>query len=108
MESESAVIAVEIRGEGFNYEAFVATGFLDQVGSTIEEKISRRRCAIISDANVAPLFAERAEQSLKRAGFDPILITIPAGEQSKTLEQAGAVCDEMIAAGVERPSCIIL
>jgi len=35
------------------------------------------------------------------------LITIPAGEKSKTLEQAGAICDQMIAAGLDRQSFVI-
>ena len=36
-----------------------------------------------------------------------MLITIPAGEQSKTLEQAGAICEQMIAAGLDRQSFVI-
>ncbi|HEV2965795.1 MAG TPA: 3-dehydroquinate synthase, partial [Chthoniobacterales bacterium] len=64
-------------------------------------------CAIISDANVARLFADRVKQSLISAGFRPTLITIPAGEQSKTLEQAGAICDAMVAAGLDRQSFVI-
>ena len=41
------------------------------------------------------------------AGFRPALITIPAGEKSKTLEQAGVICDRMIAAGLDRQSFVI-
>ena len=65
------------------------------------------RCAIISDSNVAPLFADRVKKSLASAGFRPTLITIPAGEKSKTLEQAGAICDRMIAAGLDRQSFVV-
>jgi 3-dehydroquinate synthase len=36
-----------------------------------------------------------------------MLITIPVGEKSKTLEQAGAICDQMIAAGLDRESFVI-
>jgi len=36
-----------------------------------------------------------------------MLITIPAGEQSKTLDQAGGICDQMIAAGLDRQSFVI-
>jgi 3-dehydroquinate synthase len=35
------------------------------------------------------------------------LITIPAGEKSKTLEHAGRICDQMIAAGLDRQSFVI-
>jgi 3-dehydroquinate synthase len=34
-------------------------------------------------------------------------ITIPAGEQFKTLEQAGAICDQMIASRLDRQSFVI-
>ncbi len=36
-----------------------------------------------------------------------MLVTIRAGEQSKTLKQVGAICDEMIAAGLDRQSFVI-
>jgi 3-dehydroquinate synthase len=62
---------------------------------------------MISDSNVAPLFADRVKRSLTSAGFQPTLITIPAGEKSKTLDQAGAICDQMIAAGLDRQSFVI-
>jgi 3-dehydroquinate synthase len=62
---------------------------------------------IISDSNVAPLFADRVQKGLGSAGFCPTLITIPAGEKSKTLEQASAICDQMIAAGLDRQSFVV-
>ena len=65
------------------------------------------QCVLISDSNVAPLFADRVKKGLVSAGFRPTLITIPAGEKSKTLEQAGAICDRMIAAGLDRQSFVV-
>jgi 3-dehydroquinate synthase len=56
---------------------------------------------------VAALFADRIKKSLRSAGFNPPLVTIPAGEKSKTLEQASAICDRMIAAGLDRKSFVI-
>jgi len=73
----------------------------------VDKYLPRKTCAIISDTNVAPLFANRIEESLASAGFQPLLITIPAGEKSKTLEQVGAVCDRMIAAGLDRQSFVV-
>ena len=49
----------------------------------------------------------RVKKSLVSAGFRPTLITIPAGEKSKTLKQAGAICDQMIAAGLDRQSFVV-
>ena len=76
-------------------------------GNTRASILPRGTCAIISDSNVAPLFADRVKKSLASAGFHPTLITIPAGEKSKTLEQAGAICDQMIAAGLDRQSFVV-
>jgi len=98
---------VEIHGAANNYSALVSSGLLEQLGTCTRKNLTRQRCAIISDANVAPLFGDRVKQSLTAAGFQPMLIMIPAGEQSKTLEQAGAVCDQMNAAGLDRQSFVI-
>jgi 3-dehydroquinate synthase len=65
------------------------------------------QCGVITDSNVGPLLADRVKDSLKSAGFRPMLITLPAGEKSKTLQQAGAICDRMIAAGLDRHSFVI-
>ena len=96
-----------IRGGVHRYSALVGTNLLDQFGKYARKYLAREGSAIISDSNVAPLFAERVTKSLRSAGFRSTLITIPAGEKSKTLEQAGAICDQMIAAGLDRQSFVI-
>ena len=65
------------------------------------------QCAIVADTNVATQYADVLNQSLTTAGFRPTLITIPAGEKSKILAEAGAICDQMIAAGLDRQSFVI-
>jgi 3-dehydroquinate synthase len=82
-------------------------GLLKQIGARVRQHLDCETCAVISDRNVAPLFADRVIESLASAGFDPSLITIPAGEKSKTLERAGAICDRMTAAGLDRRSFVI-
>jgi 3-dehydroquinate synthase len=98
---------VEIRGARYRYPALVGSGLIELVGKCARKYLPRKTCAIISDSNVAPLFAERVRRSLTSAGFQSILMTIPAGEKSKTLQQAGAICDKMIAAGLDRQSFVI-
>jgi 3-dehydroquinate synthase len=85
----------------------VGTGLFDQFGDYVRKYLPLGNCAIISDSNVTRLFADRLKKSLVSAGFRPTLITIPAGETSKTLKQAGAICDRMIAAGLDRRSFVI-
>jgi 3-dehydroquinate synthase len=80
---------------------------LPQTGKRCHALRFSGQCAIITDSNVAPLLADRVKESLNSARFRPLLITIPAGEKSKTLQQAGAICNRMIAAGIDRQSFVV-
>jgi 3-dehydroquinate synthase len=97
---------VEI-GAAYRYPVLVGSNLLGRIGQCVRKDLPRETCAIISDANVGPLFARRAKHSLESVGIQPTLITIPAGEKSKTLKQAGAICEKMIAAGLDRQSFVI-
>ena len=85
----------------------VDSGLMARLGNSTRKFLRRKTCAIISDSNVAPLFADRVKKSLTLAGVRPILITIPAGEKSKTLNRAGTICDRMIVAGLDRQSFVV-
>jgi 3-dehydroquinate synthase len=98
--------ALSSTGDQF-YDAIVVPGVLERLASTIAEVLSSRWCAIITDTNIAPIYGERVAANLSAGGFANALITIPPGEESKTLEQAGAVCDAMTGAGLDRQSFVI-
>jgi len=85
----------------------VGVRLLDQVGIYTRKYLPRQACAIVSDSHVAPIYLDRVRIGLASAGFRPTLITIPAGERSKSLWQVGAICDRMIAAGLDRKSFVI-
>src|SRR5438552_2700948 len=88
-------------------DVLLGAGLLPAIGEYCAVKHLAPHCAIISDQNVAARFADRVARSLEACGFQPRLITIPAGEESKTLEQAGAICEQMIAAGLDRQSFVL-
>ena len=98
---------MQIRGGAHRYPVLVGTGLFDESGEHANKYLRSANCAIISDSNVASLFANRIKRNLTSSGFRATLITIPEGEKSKTLEQAGAICDRMIAAGLDRKSFIV-
>jgi 3-dehydroquinate synthase len=102
-----AVISTEVRSRGDSYRVLIGPGLLETIGDAIKEKLAPSRCAIVSDTNVAPLFAGKIQQSLASTGFESALVTVPAGEHSKTLEQAGAVAEEMLGAGLDRQAFVI-
>lgn len=110
MESHSvahSVTSVEIGVANRSYRALIGHGLLDRAGSSIAEILGHCAGAIVSDATVAPLFAAQLQRSLTAADLKPVLLTVPPGETSKTLEQAGLICDQMIAAGLDRTSFVV-
>src|SRR5438128_3551985 len=66
-----------------------------------------QRCAVISDRNVATHYGEAAAQSLQGSGFEPILITVPAGETAKILKVVSSCYDQLAAHRLERKSFVV-
>jgi 3-dehydroquinate synthase len=90
-----------------SYDVFVGAGLLDGIGELCPDHLKGASCAVVSDENVAALYGERVLASLARAGFRPSLFTVPAGEQSKTIESAEMICSKMIEAGLDRSSFVV-
>ena len=101
------MIRIPIQFGNTAHEALIGPKLIENVGPIIADQLRPTRCAIVTDTNVGPLFATSLQQSLTKSGFRPILITIPAGEQFKTLDQVSSICDRMTAAGLDRESFII-
>lgn len=89
------------------YDVHVGPGLLDQAGSLAAALLKPARCALISDSNVAPLYAKCVSGSLCAAGFDVTTLVSPAGEKSKSMQEAASLCEQMIAAGLDRSSLVV-
>jgi 3-dehydroquinate synthase len=90
-----------------SYEALVGSRLLEKAGVLLAQKLSGPDCAIVSDDNVAALFAQPLVQSIANAGFKPALITVPSSEKSKSLREAEAICNRMSEAGLGRSSFLV-
>ena len=92
------------------YRVLIGDGILGQVGGEVARlsgPVFGRRCAVVTDSNVAPLHLRPVLESLEKAGFAPTPIVVPAGEASKAMSVAERICDEMIAAGLDRKSWLV-
>jgi 3-dehydroquinate synthase len=82
-------------------------GLIDQLGYLAREAgLKPGRAALITDSNVAGLYAARASQALAAAGFNATVIEVEAGEASKSLATLSALYDRMVAARLERSSVV--
>ncbi len=90
-----------------SYEIKIGPGLLKELGQHCSALNLGRRCAIISDRNVAAKFANAAQTSLKKAGFESVLVTVPAGETAKSLKVVEQCYDALAKQRLERKSFIV-
>ena len=65
------------------YEVTIGRGLLDTVGRQAAGQWKGRSAAVVSDSTVAPLYLNRVQDSLERAGFRVHSFVFPAGEDQK-------------------------
>ncbi|MEM8955901.1 MAG: 3-dehydroquinate synthase [Verrucomicrobiota bacterium] len=89
-----------------SYPVHIGPDLLSQISKLLPDHLGKT-CALVSDTNVAPLYASRLIAHLKKAGLQAHLITIPAGESSKSMTVAEDVCRQMTQAGLDRHAFLI-
>lgn len=101
--AETVTVALGRRAYGVK----IGPGLLDGIGAEVSALGLGKTCAVVSDSNVAPIYGERVMRSLGVAGFQPVAITVPAGEKSKSMEKAEWICERMIEAGMDRKAWVL-
>ncbi|MBA4150205.1 MAG: 3-dehydroquinate synthase [Verrucomicrobia bacterium] len=90
-----------------SYSILIGNDLIDRIGKKCAELKLGNRCAVISDENVAPLYSKAVLKSLQDAGFQPVLITVPAGETAKSIKTVEFCFDELTRHRLERKSFIV-
>jgi 3-dehydroquinate synthase len=90
-----------------SYSIKVDGGLLARLGDECAALQLGRRCAVITDSNVGKKFASAALKSLAAAGFEPVLVTVPAGEKSKSMAFVEKCHDQLAKHRLERKSFIV-
>ena len=94
-------------GSAAPYRIDIAPGLLDD-GALLASHLRGRHALIVSDSQVAPLYAQRVQAALAAARPDAKLAlhVFEAGEASKTLANFSGVIDALAALGATRDACI--
>ena len=103
----SSKISAKIDLKDNAYEVIVGKGILNDCGNYISNLEIGNKCAIISDSNVAPLYASKVSESLANNNIKSELIVVDAGESSKSLESVEKICRKMIKTGHDRHVFVI-
>jgi 3-dehydroquinate synthase len=89
------------------YDIVIGRGVLTSLGSRVAKLRPGARAAIVTDEFVATHWLRRTEASLLDAGITTSRIIVDEGEVSKSYEGLEFVCEELIAAKVERNDLVI-
>ncbi len=98
---------VEVPLSAHAYSILIGPGLIDEAGAEVARMAPGAKCAIVTDAHVAPLYLDRLTASFAAAGLGSISIVCPPGEATKSYRQFARVADALIEARIERRDIVI-
>jgi shikimate kinase/3-dehydroquinate synthase len=114
LDPEAAAHAAQLRlgawrvnGMGTGYDVRVQAGGLDALGEMMSARRLTGPLALVSDSNVAPLYADRAAAILQSSGYAVHPVVIPAGEEHKTLQTLSQLWEGFLGGRLDRSSAVV-
>jgi len=89
------------------YDIAIGRGLIAEVGKRIAALRPGAAVAIVSDETVAARYLAQAEAALNGAGVRVSRVVVPAGEASKSWRVLENVCEQLLAARIERSDLIV-
>ncbi|CAL8977007.1 3-dehydroquinate synthase [Rhodoplanes serenus] len=102
---EPTVVAVAL-GERA-YDIVIGRGLAASLGARLAALKPGAKAAIVCDVTVAALHLGAVETALKAAGIPCTRVIVAAGEGSKSFATLERVCDEILAAKIERGDLVV-
>jgi 3-dehydroquinate synthase len=90
-----------------SYHIVIGSNLLARAPEFLNALHLGKRGVIITDRNVEALYAESFQKTLGAAGFETSLLSVPAGEPSKSLRQANRLLEKLPGLGLDRESFVI-
>ena len=90
-----------------SYDIQIGRGLIKQAATFFHAAKLGNRGVVITDSTVAPLYAGKLTKALRAGGITVTVITIPAGELSKSLRQANRLLEKMPGLGLDRHSFVV-
>ena len=90
-----------------NYDVLIGTNILPIIGQQTADLVPGRTAAIISDANVWPLYGHIVTDSLEKAAFRVVHFIMEPGEEQKNLQTYSAILDFLAQSSLSRNDVII-
>ena len=89
-----------------SYHIYIGGGLMDELAAFVRAADFSSRGLLVTDAQVGALYGAQVAETLTRAGIAAEIVTIPAGEPSKSLDMANLIYTRAIELGLDRKSPI--
>jgi len=90
------------------YDILIGPGLLARAGGLLAPVLPSKRCAIVTDTNVAARHLPALRESLIEAGFSVLVeCTVPPGEASKSMPEATRLLEALLGAGADRRTAVL-
>ena len=90
-----------------SYDIVIGSGLVAHAGAYLRAVLPGTSAAIVTDENVAGLHLPALHKALAQEGIEATIITVPAGEASKSFEQLQDVVGRLLDARLERNDVVI-
>ena len=90
-----------------SYDIVIGSGLIDHAGALIRPVLRAPSAIIVTDANVARLHLPRLAAGLASGGVAAQSIVLPAGEATKDFTHFAALCQDILARGIERSTALV-
>ena len=89
------------------YDIHIGKGILSDIGKILSGIYDGKKIAVVTDDNVGPLYAEKVKRALEEGGYEVKIITVAAGESSKSVAVLESLYSGMLEFGITRTDMII-
>lgn len=101
------IASVHVALAGREYDILIGRDLIVNAGEHIAAIAPKASCAIVTDENVAKHYLEPLKTSLDRHNIRHTQIILPPGESTKSIDNFSRVCNEIIAARMERRDFVV-
>lgn len=107
-ETRTVPITFPESGGAKGYDIVIGAGVLASVGELIRARLGTRRCMVVTDSNVKPLYLQRLEALMATSGHTCLpAAVVPAGEASKNYGQLQKILDHALLNGADRKTLVV-
>ncbi len=99
---------VKVKLSDRSYDILIGSGLIVDSGRLIKASLpNASRLVVITNDEINKLYGRNLKTSLKEAGFDFAIVTVPAGERYKSLTSANKLYGKLLNFGADRETVIV-